>query len=34
MGIDMLFDTTQEYAEYLIKNKKEGSGYKKNRWHD
>ena len=28
MNVNMLSDTTKEYAEYLIKNKKEGSAYK------
>lgn len=28
MGIDMLFDVTEERAEYLLKNEKEGSTYK------
>ena len=27
-GKDMLFDVTQEYAEYLVENKKEGSAYR------
>ena len=28
MGVDMLFDVPEDYAEYLVKNEKEGSKYK------